>query len=409
MNSLFNIIISAFKTKVMPIWNKIRLWTSPAYLRTKGLSRIRTFFLDLFNIKPKNRKDYYTVFFWMIGKKLAFCLVVLLGTASLGLLVLLMPNSAGGTDGRDGVRTYRYDSLPLKFQKGQVRILAKDGHTAYVGAVKNGTVTGNGKLYGTGGKLIYDGAFDNNRYHGQGRLFYDSGGPRYMGEFTDNLFQGTGTGYWENGNKEYTGGYAGGLKSGEGVLYNSSGSPVFNGTFSADQIVYSQLVGKTTQEVGKIYTGVSSVYTGASELCVMMSEIGAVYSARDGSKALDQNWKVEKVYVLQDSLKLGGQIYDSISRMKETMGEPVYQGYFNMELSEAVGITGLMAMGHTEFADPQLRSSSQFDQVMEVSGYHQNYDLYLQVFEYEGLVYGFYSDKQGDKFAMYSMEAKAAN
>ena len=404
MDSLFKTAFTVVRTKISSLLAKVRQWTEPEFIRSVILAKLQEFFQSLFDVKPRDKDDYYVFFSWMIGRKLAFSLVVLLGLGSLFLITMFHPfqGMESGT-----VRTYRYDALPLKFHKGEVRILARDGHTAYVGNVEKGNAAGTGKLYGKSGELIYEGAFENSLYNGEGKLYYGSGALKYSGEFKDNVYQGMGNGYWSNGSKEYSGGYEQGKKSGEGQLYDSGGNLILTGLFSADLPVYAQFLGKSTEEAGQIYSGKLSVYDSGDEFCVDMPQINAIYTARDGGDSLEDAYTVNRVYVLADNSTLAGETYDEISALEEAMGEAGYQGYTNMELAEAVGITTLRKRGNPDFADPQLEGSRTFQEVMEVNGYRANYDLYLYAFTYEDLVYSFYSDKKNGRFAMYSIEHAA--
>lgn len=403
MSSLFKTAAMVIKTKLSSLGAKIKQWTEPEFIKSVLLAKLQEFFQSLFDVKPKDRNDYYVFFSWMISKKLAFSLVVLLGLGSLFLITMFHPFEGIG-QGRGAVKTYRYDSLPLKFHKGEVKILAEDGHIAYVGAVEKGNAAGAGKLYGRNGELIYEGAFENSMFNGEGKLYYGGGALKYSGGFLDNLYQGTGNGFWNNGLKEYSGGYEQGKKSGEGQLYDSGGNLILTGAFSADLPVYAQFLGKSTEEAGQIYTGKIAVYDSGEEFCVEMPQIQAIYTARAGDDSLEDVYKVERVYVLADRITMAGEVYDEISDLRDVMGEAVYQGYSNMVLAEAVGIEALRKRGNLDFADPQIEGNRTFEEVMEVTGYRKNYDLYLYAFTYEDLVYSFYSDKKTGRFAMYSIE-----
>lgn len=401
MNTLFKTAMEAVAYKMNSTLSTIRQCLRWEYIRTVMLSRLREFFDSLFDVKPKDKDDYYMFFSWMISRKLAFSLVMVTGLGSLFLITMFHPLEGSGTG---TVKTYRYDALPLKFHKGDVRILAADGHTAYVGNVKKGNVSGTGRLYGKNGELIYEGAFENNRYNGTGKLYYGSGALKYSGEFQDNLYQGTGTGYWSNGSREYTGEYEQGKKSGEGQLFDSSGNLVFTGVFSAGYPVYAQFLGKTTKEAGQLYSGPVVMYDSGNEFCVDMPEIGAIYSARPGDDTLEGDYTVERIYVLADHLQLAGEDHKDISSIETVMGEAGYQGFSNMVLAEAVGIKKLKAWGNPDFADPKLEGNQVFQEVMEIKSYQKDYDLYLYAFTYENLVYSFYSDKKSGHFSMYSIE-----
>ena len=46
------------RAKITPIWAKIRMVTSPAWWKSKGIATLRQFFSKLFDVKPRHKKDY---------------------------------------------------------------------------------------------------------------------------------------------------------------------------------------------------------------------------------------------------------------------------------------------------------------------------------------------------------------
>ena len=78
MFRLFNTLLGVVKAKMMALWTKIRLWTSRSYWETKGVNTFRQFFSRLLNVKPRSQSDYYPVLRWLVSKRLAFALVVVL-------------------------------------------------------------------------------------------------------------------------------------------------------------------------------------------------------------------------------------------------------------------------------------------------------------------------------------------
>ena len=77
--NLFSVLFSTIKSRFAPIVTKIRLWTSWTFIRTKITSAVRDFFLKVLNIKPKDKDDYYTIFGWMISKRLAYAIIIIIG------------------------------------------------------------------------------------------------------------------------------------------------------------------------------------------------------------------------------------------------------------------------------------------------------------------------------------------
>ncbi len=229
LKKVFDIFINAIKAKFVKVWTFLKLCTNPDFIKNKVLIRIKEFFNRLFDIKPKDKSDYYTFLGWMISKKLAFAIVIFFGVISMTYIVVMKPlNIMGSADGAEGIVTYKYDSVPLRFHSGPVKILGNSGYLAYVGNIKNGVVKGNGKLYDKDGRLVYEGEFDRNMYNGKGKRYYENETLWYEGEFVDNEFSGSGVLYRENGIKEYVGEFLGDSQNGSGELYDESGKLVFS-------------------------------------------------------------------------------------------------------------------------------------------------------------------------------------
>ena len=174
-------------------------------------------FQKLFDVRPKNKKDYYPVFRWLVSKRLAYALVVACCVGGLFVLWMLSPSFLSGAAG-SGIRTYKYNSIPLKFYEGTVQVLARDGHVAYIGQVSEGAANGQGTLKDKDGNLVYEGAFAHSMYNGTGTSYYPDGTVCYTGTFTDNLYNGTGQFYRQSGVLEYDGEYVAGRRTGVGSL-----------------------------------------------------------------------------------------------------------------------------------------------------------------------------------------------
>lgn len=406
MNNFLNAIWAALKVKTKRRLEPIRKWSDLNFLKQYLIGKIQTFFENLFEIRPRDKNDYYVIGFWMVSKKLAYTIITLAGALSLLLLLSLKPVSSIKDQKTSSVTyTYRYDALPLRFHKGQVQILAAEGYKAYEGQVDGGYAKGHGKLFQKDGSLLYEGAFEHSVFEGLGQLYYPGGMLKYDGEFSNNLYHGTGTAYWENGSMEYNGGFINGKKSGKGWQYNSRGELIFTGMFSGGNLIYSQMVQKSTQELKDMYTGESCIYTSDTEYCVEMPEIQALYTVSDGSSSLDEGWKVKKIYVMDSSFALGEQTCTTTDQLKALLGEPGYEGYSEITMAEAIGINRIRGRGNTTLQDPGLKLSQVFDEAFEVEGYDWDYDIYLNAFEYEDLIYSFYCDKKRGSFVMYSIEA----
>lgn len=341
----------------------------------------------------------------MVSKRLAFAVVVVLGIVCAVFIFANIPARSSEKDGENNLPTYKYNSLPLKFHEGNVNILAHDGHLAYTGPVADGMVKGTGTLFDKDGGTVYTGEFDKNLFNGTGQLFYPEGVLEYQGQFADNLFHGIGSYYRFSGTVEYEGEYVLGKRSGLGTLYNGAGTQVFTGSFRNDEIVFSELLDKTTEELSEMYTGSSDIYTYRNEFCVTMGDINAAYSAHDGSNTLDGNWSVGTVYVLSPSVSIGNENFTSIEQLTQLMGAADYFGTAWINLGEAVCINNLVAAGNETVAEVSISTTAELDEVFTVNSYDTGYTVYIYSFVYDGLVYTFYCPEAGaNQFLMYSIE-----
>lgn len=404
MKNILSTMLSSFKSKITPLWSKVRLWTSLSFWRTQGISKVRQFFVKVFDIKPRHKKDYYSVFRWLVSKRLAYALVIALGLGSLYLIASMSPSFFSASDGNSAIRTYKYNSVPLKFYKGTVRILAKDRHVAYIGNVDGGAATGNGSLYDSDGALMYEGQFGNSMYNGKGKLYYKTGPLRYSGDFVNNVFQGTGSYYRESGSLEYVGDYDSGYRNGQGVLYNSGGNIIFTGSFQMDQLLYSEFVGKKVTDSAKMYTGTTSVYSTDSEYCVSMDEINAVYTVQSGEKSLESEWAINGVTVLGNQFPVEGKTLSTVNELTEYFGAPNYYGSSYVTLSEAVSMNLLGEK--SDLGIVTMQTTNTLDGVYDVSSYDKNCEVYIYTYLKDDLSYTFYcSGSASPTFSMYTIES----
>ena len=93
VKNLLNMLFSAARAKIMPLWIKLRMWTSPAFLRSKVLVKVREFFSKLVDVRPRDKRDYYPIFRWLVSKRLAFALVVALGLVSVLYITKMLPDN----------------------------------------------------------------------------------------------------------------------------------------------------------------------------------------------------------------------------------------------------------------------------------------------------------------------------
>lgn len=403
MKKIFAILLSSARSRIMPLHVKLRLWLSPAFLRSQAVTRLRRFFTGLLDVRPRDEQDYFPVFRWMVSRRLVFALAVAAGLLSAWYISAALPEDffSGGS----APAVYRYSALPLKFCTGTVSILAWDGRLAYTGQVDGGAANGEGTLYGTDGGILYQGGFADSMYDGPGTLYYPGGTPRYTGAFRANRYNGNGTAYRPNGTREYSGEHVDGSRTGHGILYNSVGEPIFEGMFQNGRILCAGLLERTAEEAAALYGGRTEVYQSGGEYCVSMPEIGAVCAMRDGDSSLENQWTVRCVYVLEDCVPLGGAEYGTVSALTEALGQPIYSGSAWVSLPEAVALNLLEEDRPDAFGAVSMESEAEFEDVFTVSRYDREFQVYLYSYERDGLVYTVYCPEAGrSEFLMYAVE-----
>ncbi len=405
MNKFFNILISTVRSKIMPLWTKLRMWCSLTFIRTKILAKIRQFFVKILDVRPRNKGDYYPVFRWLISKRLAFFMVIVTGMVAVWFILSSLPENFLNGNKEKSIDTYKYRSVALKFHSGPVRILAKDGYVAYEGDVDSGAANGNGTLYDSDGNVVYTGEFANNMYNGEGMYYYPSGTVQYKGTFTDNIFNGKGSYYRENGILEYEGDYVLGERTGTGALCNSVGEIIYQGNIYKGDVNYPDFLARPTSDVSELYTGELAVYESNSEYCVAMPEIDAVYSVRDGSNSLESEWTVDRIYVMKNKTFIDGKAYTDINEVRKVMGEPLYFGTSWVNLPEAAAWNILSEKEPARVSSVTIKAEEGIENIFDVSGYDRNFEIYIYTFEKDGLLYTFYFEAAGkNEFLMYSIE-----
>lgn len=409
------------------ILTSVRRFTSPQYVLGRIVQRFGDLVSGLLDFKPRHEKDYYFFLRWMISRRLVNAAVILGGAVCLIYLFYFRPVS-GDQDGIQ-VRTYRYSALPLRLTEGQVRIKARKGFIAYEGEVSRGYACGVGTLYGEDGQMIYEGEFDKNRYNGNGTLYFDSGQTKYTGGFVDNLFEGEGVQYWESGGKcyegdfsrnlfegtgiqyresgtrLYEGGFWQGMKEGEGTLYDGSGNTVFAGQFHLDDIVYTQLLGRTAENLQEIYTGEQRIYRSGQtdESVVCLGGIDALCLAKDGGTSLSDSPKYDVICVVKDSFGYGGKRIDTIEGLREAVGEPVYEGNSYMTFLEAVAIDILQGRGNVMDLKTGMDMTPVFDEVNTVNAFAADTVVYLHAYVIGERTYTFVSMGKKGAFFLYEI------
>ena len=403
MGNLFQVLLSVVKAKITPLWTKLKLITSPTFLKTRVFTQIRKFFAVIFDIRPKNKDDYYGIGRWLVSKRLAFAIAVVLGVVSLCFVFVVNTPPFLKADA-DGIKTYKYNSIPLRFTEGKVKILAKSGYLAYEGNVEKGSANGSGLLYRKDGTVVYNGHFEKSRFQGSGNLYYPTGQLEYTGEFADNQYHGKGVLFRENGNKEYEGDFIQGRKDGVGTLYDSAGNAVFTGNFSKDALMYTDFLGKSTADVKDIYTGKKEIYLDDEFFVVSMPGIEGLYYGRTDGENLEGNVNIEAVYALSDTFSYAGEEYKNVNDMSTIFDKTEYEGNSYIMMPEAVAIHILNQSENYFYGDVEGVWNQTLDDVITVEDFDREYAFYLYTFVKEGLRYTFFAKDRSGAFSMYMIE-----
>lgn len=401
--NIVEIMLTTIKAKLMPVLNKLKLLTNKSFIKNKLLVRIRNFFYKLFDVRPKSEEDYYSFLGWMISKRLAMAVVIIISVLCIGFLWGSKPNNLKS---ERPYKSYKYNSIPLKFTTGKVEILGRSRYTAYIGDVEKGIVKGKGSLYNPQGKLVYEGDFDANAYNGTGKLYYANSQIAYEGEFKDNLYDGTGKLYRENGTLKYEGDFHQGQMEGKGNLYNVSQEKVYEGTFQKNQIVYEELIGKDTSEVAQMYTGTREIYTGEDLYSVYMKDIAAIYFGNDRSNTLEEEFQVNGLYILNSSILIDGVQLNEIPQLQDVFGNPIYEGNTRLEKNDELALNKaceLFGEG-VLYGKADYKETSIYDDVTELSDFDKEYQVYIYVYEKDDIIYTFFCKDKNQSFDFYMME-----
>ena len=389
-----------------------KLWLSWNYIQARVIAKIRDFFFRILDVRPKDKNDYYTVFGWMISKRLAYAVLIIVGVLSLWYISATSKVFANfGANG--GVRTYKYNSVLLRMAKNTVRIKGKSGYLAYVGEVAKGYCAGEGNLYSPSGVLLYSGGFQKNQYEGDGNQYYNDGQLEYMGSFHENLYEGEGKLYREDGTEEYEGEFWRGMKEGTGKLYDAGGNQIYEGKFSSDNIVYSEMLGKSAEEIRAMYMGKQVLYEAgdgvAGGTTVLMSDIGALYASESDEGAADNEAKASTVYVLSNKFQSGTTVADDLSDLKQLFGEPYYEGNSIITLPEAVAVNVLNSTRTVLNGKVSMETTENYSDDIVVNSLDDQYAVYIYSFRRGDLIYSFVCRGKGGNFEFYGITKENDN
>ena len=401
-DNLFRVLLASAKAKITPFVTKVKMWTSWNFIRTRGISKIRDFFTSLLDVRPRHKRDYYSVFGWLVSRRLAMAVLVVIGVLSIYYLYSVHGTLASAR--AEGIKTYDYDSVLLRFADERVRIRGKSGYLAYEGDVKDGAVTGYGTLYNPAGVVVYQGNFDKNMYQGNGTRYYDSGIVMYTGNFQENLFDGTGKLYRDNGSLAYEGEFALGKKDGNGKLYDNGSNLIYTGSFSQDELLYGSLLGKKVSEVADVYKGKRTLYEDEANFAVILEDIDAMYTGWGDSQTLDDEMSVDRVLVCKDSFGAGGKVLTTVEELKKFFGTEDYQGNSEVNMPEAVAINWMVDNRNSGQKKVEMELSTEYDDYLVVEDFDVAYTVYIYSFRRDGLIYTFICQDRGGEFSFYSIE-----
>ena len=400
--NLFDVIVNIFKSRILPIFTRLKLLLNPRFMLSRFTEIIRNLVQKVLNVRPRDKDDYYPIGGWLVSKKLAYAVVIIIGLLCT-IYIISQKDALFPGNNESYIKTYNYNSILLKYAKGKVRIKGKSGWLAYEGDVEDAYCNGQGTLMNPAGIVIYEGNFKSSMYEDQGIQYYENGILRYAGNFHENQYNGEGRLYRETGSIEYDGEFARGLKDGEGKLYNTGGEEIFNGQFSQDKILYSSLLGKSSTEMAIMYNGERKLYEAGTERVRVMGDINAMTEEITNSESVDSSATVSAVYVMENSIRIGSHDYTTFDGIKQALGEPTYVGDSYATLPELMIINRLneasdmsVINGSADIVEDEV-----YTEYTEVSSYDTDYVVYLHSYEKDGLVYNFVSSPDDTTFAFY--------
>ncbi len=400
--NLFEILINTLRMRVIPLVTRLSLILNPRFILTRVTELIRTLIRTVLNIRPRDKDDYYPIGGWLVAKRLAYAVVIIVGILCTIYIISQKDALFPGSE-ESHIKTYDYNSILLKFAKGKVRIKGKSGWVAYEGEVSDAACNGAGTLRNPEGVVVYEGNFKSSMYEDQGTQYYENGILEYVGNFHENQYNGEGRLYRETGSLEYDGEFARNLKDGNGILYNTGGEEIYRGQFSFDKILYSYLLGKSSTEMATIYNGERKLYELGDERVRVMDDIGVMTEEIVNSSSVDSAAKVSAVFVVDSAIRIGSHDYTTFDGIQQALGEPTYVGDSYATLPELLIINKLNESSDLPvISGPgEIIENEVFDEYVEIENYDTDYLVYLHSYEKDGLVYNFVSAPNDTGFAFY--------
>lgn len=400
--NLRNILINVLRTKILPIFTRMQLLLNPRFMAGRITEFVRGFIQKVLDIRPRHKDDYYPIGRWLVSKRLAYAVVIVAAVLCI-IYIVSQKNALFPSLNDDHIKTYNYNSILLKYAKGKVRIRGKSGWLAYEGEVSDAACNGKGTLFNPEGTVIYEGNFESSMYEEDGTQYYDSGALHYEGKFHENEYSGEGKLFRETGSLEYEGDFFHNAKEGSGILYNLSGEEIYNGQFTQDEINYSYMVGKSAAEMAAIYSGERTLYEAETERVRVMDEIGVMTEEIQDESSVDDMATVSAVYVMDNTIRIGNQDYNSFDGLEQALGEATYVGDSYATLPELMIINRLNEASSVSVMNgvAEVVENEVYTEYTEVASYDTDYVVYLHSYERDGLVYNFVSMPEDENFSFY--------
>lgn len=401
-------LLSAIRVRLASFFLIISKLLNPQYLRLTLQQYVGTFFRRLLDVKPRDKKDYYTLFNWMFSKRLAYSVVIIVGVLCAFYIFMVSPARLSfAQPGNASIPTYKYNSWGVKNFTGQANILAKSKYTAYTGNLVDGVISGSGKLFDKSGNLVYEGEFQDNQFNGKGQLYYTNGNVEYAGDFVNNDFQGTGTLYRPNVTIQYEGGFSAGLMHGDGMLYDETADLIYTGKFENGELSYATLLNKTTAEIAESYTGRNIIYNfeQGGDYCVYMSQIGAISVVNPSVNSILDAQPVDKIMILKDSLAVDRKVVQTLEDLDDYFDKKIYEGLSMMQAGEVAAFLNMNDKDSGAFLDRSTVDMERpFEEVYTVFYFDVTKEIYIRTYLKDGLAYTFYYADKNSPFVMYSIE-----
>ena len=152
-----------------------------------------------------------------------------------------------------------------------------------------------------------------------------------------------------------------------------------------------------------IYTGSEKLYAYNDESMIAMNEISALYIPTSTENSLDTTAKAQTLYVIRDVFVSGDKRIETVSQLKEHLGEPQFEGNSYMNFYDAAAIQWCQDNGKDIALEPNLEYTEEYDEYVQVESFDGEALIYMYVYEINDLSYTFISVGHEDKFFMYTI------